>query len=54
MVSNPSAACRDGGHQAIELEESSRLPQIDPNKCPGCRLCVTICPADALTMVEER
>ena len=47
-------ACCDGGHQAIKLEESSRLPQIDPEKCPGCRLCVTICPADALTMVEAK
>ena len=47
-------ACRDGGHQAIKLEESSRLPQIDPEKCPGCRLCVTVCPADALMMVEAK
>jgi dihydropyrimidine dehydrogenase (NAD+) subunit PreA len=47
-------ACRDGGHQAIKLEESGRLPQIDADKCPGCRLCVTVCPADALTMVEAR
>jgi dihydropyrimidine dehydrogenase (NAD+) subunit PreA len=45
-------ACRDGGHQAIKLEESDRLPRIDPEKCPGCGLCVTVCPADALTMVK--
>ena len=45
-------ACRDGGHQAIKLEQSDRLPRIDPEKCPGCRLCVTVCPADALTMVK--
>ncbi|MBN2559683.1 MAG: NAD-dependent dihydropyrimidine dehydrogenase subunit PreA [Phycisphaerae bacterium] len=45
-------ACRDGGHQAIKLEESGRLPEIDSEKCPGCRLCVTVCPAEALTMVE--
>jgi dihydropyrimidine dehydrogenase (NAD+) subunit PreA len=45
-------ACHDGGHQAITIEQPARLPKIDPEKCPGCRLCVTVCPADALTMVE--
>ena len=44
-------ACRDGGHQAIKLEESGRLPEMDHEKCPGCRLCVTVCPADAIEIV---
>lgn len=45
-------ACRDGGHQAIKLEKSGRLPETDREKCPGCRLCVTVCPAEAIEMVE--
>lgn len=46
-------ACRDGGHQAIKIDAETRLPRIDRDKCPGCRLCVTVCPADALTMVPK-
>ncbi len=45
-------ACRDGGHQAIKLEESDRLPRIDSERCTGCRLCVIVCPADALELVQ--
>ncbi|MBU0641171.1 MAG: NAD-dependent dihydropyrimidine dehydrogenase subunit PreA [Planctomycetes bacterium] len=44
-------ACRDGAHQAIKLGQTDRVPEIDPDRCPGCRLCVTICPADALSIV---
>jgi dihydropyrimidine dehydrogenase (NAD+) subunit PreA len=46
-------ACRDGGHQAIQIDPDTRYPRIDTEKCPGCRLCVTVCPADALTMIPK-
>ncbi len=44
-------ACRDGGHQAIEVDKETRLPKIDEEKCVGCRLCVTVCPTSALEVV---
>ncbi len=47
-------ACRDGGHQAITIDPETRVPQFDEERCPGCRLCVTVCPADALRIVEKK
>jgi dihydropyrimidine dehydrogenase (NAD+) subunit PreA len=45
-------ACRDGGHQAIELDEN-RLPLMDEEKCVGCGLCLAVCPvADCLYLDE--
>ncbi len=45
-------ACRDGGHQAIELDEK-RLPQMDEEKCVGCGLCLAICPVPGCLYLEE-
>lgn len=45
-------ACRDGGHQAIELDEN-RLPQMDEDKCVGCGLCLTVCPVSGCLYMEE-
>jgi len=45
-------ACRDGGHQAIELDEN-RLPQMDEEKCVGCGLCLAVCPVPGCLYMEE-
>lgn len=36
-------ACRDGGHQAIELD-NQRYPVVDEDKCFGCAMCAAACP----------
>jgi len=44
-------ACRDGGHQAIELDEN-RLPKVDDEKCVGCGMCYSVCPVfDCIKLV---
>ncbi|MCB0045494.1 MAG: 4Fe-4S binding protein [Caldilineaceae bacterium] len=30
------------------------LPTIDADLCTGCRLCVEVCPTDALDQVDEK
>jgi len=42
-------ACRDGGHQAIFLNEE-RIPSVDLKACKGCGLCMAICPVDCIQM----
>jgi dihydropyrimidine dehydrogenase (NAD+) subunit PreA len=44
--------CRDGGHQAIELDEN-RLPLLDEEKCVGCGLCLVVCPVSGCLYMEE-
>jgi dihydropyrimidine dehydrogenase (NAD+) subunit PreA len=41
-------SCYDGGHQAIRLDENTRKPILVVNKCVGCQLCGTVCPAQAI------
>ena len=45
-------ACRDGGHQAIELGED-RLPKIVDDKCVGCGLCPLVCPVKCIAMKRK-
>ncbi len=42
-----AVSCRDGGHQAIALNEKRR-PVLDARKCVGCHLCVLVCPQRAI------
>jgi dihydropyrimidine dehydrogenase (NAD+) subunit PreA len=42
-------SCLDGGHQALEMDEAACRPKLLPDKCSGCQLCVTVCPASAIT-----
>lgn len=42
-------SCRDGGHQALRIDARTGQPVMDGKKCVGCHLCVTVCPAEAIT-----
>lgn len=41
-------SCYDGGHQAIKIDEFTKKPILVVDKCVGCQLCVTVCPAEAV------
>ena len=46
-------SCRDGGHQALSLDENRR-PLLNGKKCVGCHLCVLVCPQQAITSSGRR
>ena len=41
-------SCRDGGHQALELDPETRIPRLIGAKCVGCHLCLEVCPVEAI------
>ena len=45
-------SCRDGGHQAIRLDENRR-PSLDGSKCVGCHLCRLVCPVAAIDAAKR-
>jgi dihydropyrimidine dehydrogenase (NAD+) subunit PreA len=45
-------ACRDGGHQAIDVLED-RTPRVDRERCVGCGLCRSVCPVDGCISMER-
>jgi len=46
-------ACRDGGHDAIRLQDGTRVPRVDEQECVGCNLCAHVCPVlGCLAMTE--
>ena len=46
-------SCRDGGHQAIEFDESTRTVKLHGSKCVGCQLCSLVCPVNAIRQTKR-
>ena len=50
-------SCFDGGHQALHMDEASKVPVMNARKCVGCQLCMLVCPAGAVaagTRIEKK
>lgn len=47
-------SCRDGGHQAINFDEETRTPSLNPSKCVWCHLCKLVCPKNAIETATKR
>ncbi|QNH61091.1 NAD-dependent dihydropyrimidine dehydrogenase subunit PreA [Hymenobacter sediminicola] len=47
-------ACEDGAHQAIRLNEGTRVPEIIDENCVGCNLCSLVCPVEECITMERR
>ena len=45
-------ACRDGGYNAITLDESGMV-HIDEEKCRGCGVCLSVCPVEGCMRLRE-
>ncbi len=37
-----------------EIEKEPLIAEVDRDKCNGCRICVSVCPYDAITMEEDK
>ena len=46
-------ACRDGGHQAIGMNEDRR-PVLNVKRCVGCHVCLLVCPQRAIIPGNKR
>ncbi len=47
-------ACDDGAHQAIALQNGSRVPEIIEENCVGCNLCSLVCPVEECITMERK
>ena len=39
------STCNDNGYQAISFDPVTHIPKVDEEKCTGCGICESVCPA---------